>query len=99
MGVYYLSNKAVDDLSEIWEYTYEVWSEDQADNYYNFLLSSCQALADNPQKGKSYQNIIENLLGFIANKHIIFYKVLGENEIEVFRILHEKMDLRNRLND
>jgi toxin ParE1/3/4 len=99
MGIYYLSNKAVEDLSEIWEYTYEVWSEDQADIYYNSLLSSCQDLADNPQKGKPYHNICENLLGFFANKHIIFYKVIDENEIEVFRILHEKMDLKNRLKD
>lgn len=99
MGIYNLSNKAVDDLSEIWKYTYEVWSEDQADNYYNFLQGSCQALADNPQKGKPYHNIFENLMGFLAKKHIIFYKLIDENEIEVFRILHEKMDLKNRIND
>jgi toxin ParE1/3/4 len=52
MGIYYLSNKAVEDLSEIWEYTFDVWSEDQADKYYEFLLSTCQELAHNPEKGK-----------------------------------------------
>ena len=33
MAKYHLTNKAVDDLSEIWDYTYEVWSENQADKY------------------------------------------------------------------
>ena len=34
MAKYFLTHKAVDDLSKIWEYTYEVWSENQADKYY-----------------------------------------------------------------
>ena len=38
MSKYILSNKAVNDLSKIWEYTYEVWSENQADKYYFELL-------------------------------------------------------------
>ena len=28
------SNKAVEDLSSIWEYTFTEWSESQADEYY-----------------------------------------------------------------
>ena len=38
MAKYILTNRAVDDLSEIWTYTYDVWSEKQADKYYNMLL-------------------------------------------------------------
>lgn len=99
MGIYYLSNKAVEDLSEIWEYTFDVWSEDQADKYYEFLLSTCQELALNPEKGKSYHRIRKNLLGYLANRHVIFYVVKSEMEIEIIRILHEKVDLKNRIND
>ncbi|MCL6261539.1 type II toxin-antitoxin system RelE/ParE family toxin [Aquiflexum sp. TKW24L] len=99
MGIYYLSNKAVEDLSEIWEYTFDVWSEDQADKYYEFLLSTCQELALIPEKGKSYDKIRKNLLGYLANRHVIFYVVKPEMEIEIIRILHEKMDMKNRIND
>lgn len=42
MAKYILTNKAVEDLSEIWDYTFEVWSEAQADQYYYILLDSCK---------------------------------------------------------
>lgn len=38
MAKYLLTNKAVEDLSKIWDYTYEVWSENQADRYYTLML-------------------------------------------------------------
>lgn len=45
MAEYRLTNKAVEDLNGIWNYTAEEWSEEQADSYYEMLLNSCQALA------------------------------------------------------
>ena len=39
MAEYKLTNKAVEDLNDIWEYTIEKWSEEQADKYYNLLLT------------------------------------------------------------
>lgn len=97
MAKFHLSNKAVEDLSNIWDYTYEVWSEEQADKYYKILLNSCQEISENPNIGKNYNNISENLLGFLIKRHIIFYKNISENEITVIRILHGRMDLKNRL--
>lgn len=99
MGKFRLTNKAVDDLSVIWKYTYETWSENQADKYYEFLISSCQELAKKPQMGKSYDKISSNLLGYLVNRHIIFYQVVSENEIEIVRFLHERMDLKNRISE
>ena len=55
MSNFELTNKAVEDLSKIWNYTFEVWSERQADKYYKMLISNCQEIADNPDLGKSYQ--------------------------------------------
>lgn len=52
MASYILTNKAVEDLSKIWDYTFEVWSEVMADKYYTMLLDSCQDLAD----GKAWEN-------------------------------------------
>ena len=96
MAKYYLTNKAVQDLSEIWDYTYDEWSENQADKYYNFLLESCQEVADHPKFGKPYDEIEKDLLGFKSNHHNIFFKVISAKEIEVERILHEKMDLKSK---
>ncbi len=43
-----LTIKVVEDLTKIWEYTCVVWSENQADKYYEMLISSCQQIAENP---------------------------------------------------
>lgn len=34
MVEYFFTNKAVEDLSKIYEYTYQLWAENQADKYY-----------------------------------------------------------------
>ncbi len=92
------SNKAVEDLSGIWTYTLEEWSEKQADQYYDMLIISCSKIAENPRLfGRKYDQIAEDLLGFKVNKHLIFYKVIDTETILIVRILHERMDLKNRL--
>lgn len=97
MANYYLTNLAVNDLAEIWEYTYEEWSEKQANKYYKQLLESCQELANYPNFGKNYVLIQSDILGFKTNHHIIFYRIISVKEIEIIRILHERMDLKSKL--
>ena len=97
MSEYKLTNKAVTDLSKIWEYTFEVWSEKQADKYYDDLISNCVEIAENPNLGKSYEGISKQLLGIKTNRHIIFYRTLSEDYVEITRILHERVDLKKRI--
>jgi len=49
MAKYKLTNKAVDDLTKIWNYTFDKWSENQADKYYLMLLENCNEVACNPE--------------------------------------------------
>ncbi len=99
MAKFKLTSKAVEDLSKIWDYTFEVWSERQADNYYESLISNCQEIANNPELGKNYEGITQNLLGIKTNRHIIFYRTVNENYVEITRILHERMDLKKRITE
>ena len=99
MPKYYLTNKAVEDLTNIWNYTFEEWSEQQADNYYAMLILSCQEIENNPILGRTYEKVTSGLLGVKANKHIIFYRTINENSVEITRILHGRMDLKNRILD
>ena len=99
MAEYKLTNKAVEDLSKIWEYTFEVWSEKQADKYYDRLISNCAEIAQNPDLGKNYKGISNQLLGVKANRHIIFYRTLNENYVEITRILHERIDVTKRITE
>jgi len=62
MPSYYLTNKAIDDLSKIWDYTFENWSENQADKYYSSLIDSCNTIAQNPDLGIKYEGITKNCL-------------------------------------
>lgn len=81
------------------DYTIEVWSENQADKYYEMLISTCQEIADNPNSGKSFDGITESLLAMSANRHIIFCRTINENYVEITRILHERMDLKKRITE
>ena len=99
MAKYELTNKAVSDLNGIWEYTVGNWSENQADRYYNMLLDICQDIADNPELGINYHGIKSELFGLKASRHIIFYRKRIDQPIEITRILHGQMDLKNRITE
>ena len=92
-----LRQKAIDDLNDIWYYTLEKWSLEQADKYYTTIKLACNGIGQNPDVGKEYDGINKNLLGLNIGKHIIFYQSLSEDKIEVIRILHERMDLKKRI--
>ena len=97
MAKYKLTNQAVKDLSKIWKYTFDAWSEKQADNYYQSLITNCHNIAINPELGKKYEGISNQLLGLKANRHIIFYRTVKKNYVEITRIIHERMDIKKRL--
>lgn len=99
MANYYLTNKAVEDLTNIWNYTFEKWPEKQADKYYEMLINNCQEITVNPELGKNYDGIAATLYGIRTNRHIIFYRKISENEVEITRILHESMDLKKQILD
>jgi toxin ParE1/3/4 len=94
-----LRQEAIDDLNAIWVYTFEEWSEMQADKYYETLEFACIQIGKNPELGKKYEGISANLLGLRTGKHIIFYQVISKKEIEIIRILHERMDLKNTIEE
>ena len=58
------------------------------------LIYNCQVIADNPDMGKNYEGIKNELFGLKANQHIIFNRNLNENYVEITRALHERMDLK-----
>lgn len=72
MGKYFLTAKALSDLSDIYEYTYYFWSENQADKYYQNLIDCFHSLAKIPRIGRAYDEIDLGLLGFPMRKHVIF---------------------------
>ncbi|HQW78354.1 MAG TPA: type II toxin-antitoxin system RelE/ParE family toxin [Chitinophagales bacterium] len=98
--MYKISNEAQNDIENIWLYTFENWSTAQADRYYNLILDEIENLAQNPEVGKDCSHIRKDYLRSKVKSHFIFYKInKKENTIEIIRVLHQQMDIENRLND
>lgn len=88
--------QAIFDLEDIWLYTFHKWSLTQADRYHSLLIKEIEFLAAHPKSGKDQHHIREGYRSSKIKSHIIFYRIF-ENEIEIIRILHERMDIANRL--
>lgn len=92
MSSYQFTNKAVEDLSNIWNFIFDTRSKMQADKYYAELMDACVEMAGKPFLGRNYSGVVERLKGVKINRHIIFYRVIKEGVVEIERILHERMD-------
>ena len=93
-----ISKKAVSDLEEIWIYTVEKWSIEQADRYYNLVFDEINYICKHINTGKSMEHIRKDYRAAKVKSHLIFYRVVNDT-IEIIRILHERMDIENRFND
>jgi len=92
MANFTLRPAAIRDLEIIWKYTAETWDDEQADNYIHDLNDGFLLLAQMPFTGKDCSYIREGYRKYPINRHIIFYLV-SSNDIEIIRILHERMDV------
>ncbi|MBX3243357.1 MAG: type II toxin-antitoxin system RelE/ParE family toxin [Acidobacteria bacterium] len=95
---YIIRKEAHSDLEEIWLYTYETWSIEQADRYINLLLDEVEYLAGNPLLGRNYEHIREGYFCRQAGSHLIFYRFAKNRDlIEIVRMLHKRMNIDTRL--
>ena len=99
MAEYIISEKALEDLKNIWIYTAENWSVEQANRYYNLIVDEIEYVSENFEIAKNFENIRKNYKYSKVKSHLVFYKKTLNSEMEVVRILHERMDIKNRIND
>lgn len=93
-----LSNEAEKDLAKIWNYTFKTWSVAQADRYINLIFEEIDYLCEKPNSGKDVSYIREGYFRTKVKSHFIFFKInKKEHKIEIIRILHQRMDIENRL--
>ncbi|GGW42489.1 type II toxin-antitoxin system RelE/ParE family toxin [Arenibacter certesii] len=82
---YTLSLLARNDLSNIWEFTLEHWSSDQADKYIREIIEAIEKLCDNPQSGVDYSMVREGYGGIKVKSHMVFYRNAEGNKILIIR--------------
>jgi toxin ParE1/3/4 len=98
--IYKISKETSNDLEKIWLYTIETWSAEQADRYLNLLFDEIEYLCLKPNSGSDFGHVRKGYYRSRVKSHFIFY-IINEkkNEIEIIRILHQQMDIENRLNE
>ena len=96
---YKIGQEASQDIENIWLYTFENWSIEQADRYFNLIMDEIEYLAENPKSGIDYGNVRKGYFRSRIKSHFIFYKINRKNEeVEIIRILHQRMDIETQLN-
>ena len=97
MANYHLTKKALNDLDAIWTNTLKTWSEKKADEYYAALVETFAAIAKRPcHLDREYDEIHPGLYRRSCHKHLVFYLVVENGDIEIVRILHERMDIASK---
>ena len=99
MAEYIISEKALEDLNKIWVYTAGNWSIEQANRYYNLIVDEMEYVSENFEETKDFGNIRINYKFSKVKSHLVFYKKTENTEMEVVRILHERMDLKKRITE
>ena len=97
---YKISLLAKQDLENIWLYTFENWSFEQADRYLNLIMDEIEYVAQKPDSGFDFSSVRKGYYRSRIKSHFIFYRIGQKNDIvEIIRILHQTMDIENRLSE
>lgn len=92
-----ISRRAKNDLFEIWEYIAND-SFAQADKMSDEFEGIFSLLAENPEMGRSREELKENLRGFPHGNYVIFYQ--GDaGGIQIIRVLHGARDIPEKFED
>ena len=94
---YRISKQAIEDLNNIWIYTFRKWSKEQADRYYDLIIGEIEFISDNFDVGKSVDQTRKNYRVIKIKSHLIFYRKVENEIVEIVRILHQRMDVKRRL--
>ena len=62
---YRISSEAFTDLENIWEYTFDTWSEEQANRYYSLIVEEIEYIATHFEEGRDMNHIKK---GYMASK-------------------------------
>lgn len=94
---YRISKQAIQDLNEIWFYTYRNWSKDRADKYYQLILREIEFVVGHFSTAQSAEHLRKDYRKSRIKSHLIFFRKKEKDLIEVVRIVHHRMDIKKHL--
>jgi toxin ParE1/3/4 len=99
MSRFAVSPAARSDIRKIWDYTAENWSVRQADRYVTLIEDAFQRIAAGNVRGRSADEFRRGYLRLSIESHFIFYQLHASVDIKIMRVLHQRMNLPERLRD
>ncbi|MBN3725524.1 type II toxin-antitoxin system RelE/ParE family toxin [Burkholderia sp. Ac-20379] len=90
-----LTPMAQRDLEDIWSYTFEHWSLDQAERYVGEIIAMFEMLAQGKRVGKP-SSARDDYLRYLVGSHVVFYREMPHT-LDVIRVLHQRMDVDRHL--
>ena len=91
VSTYLLTPEAEKDLEDIWLYSYETWSERQANRYIEILEDTFVRLSYMPEQARELLDFDPPVRIFPSAKHIIIYRIAGR-AIVIIRVLGARQD-------
>ena len=91
-----LSRRADADLADIADYTISTFGIDQARQYRDQLKACFDSLRDNPQLGRSAEDLAPGLRRIRQQAHVVFY-LADARQVLIVRVLHHRMDFERHL--
>lgn len=95
---YRLLPSARADLEDIWLFSAQCWSEEQADIYVAGLTRECAVLVDFPVLARERREFDPPVRVRHYQSHLIVYRIV-ETDIIVIRILHGSRDWQTIIED
>jgi toxin ParE1/3/4 len=87
---YYLTEEAHADLVDIADRTFERWGEQQEEKYIGELYSRFSDVTANVNLGRTCDELRSGLRRIGQGSHVVYFRTIG-GEVEIVRILHERM--------
>ncbi|WP_096086146.1 type II toxin-antitoxin system RelE/ParE family toxin [Agaribacterium haliotis] len=97
MSRFTLTVKALADLKSIARYTQLEWGTEQRLIYLRQIDDSFHLLAKQQELGAPCDYIRAGYRKHPISNHLIFYRSLSADKIEIIRVLHKRMHVRSNL--
>ncbi len=97
MRPYHLTLSAEQDVDNITSYTFEKWGENQALHYAGLLEKRFFEIASKTAMVRSFSSLDPEIMVSKCEHHYIFFTHQSGQKPQIFAVLHERMNLLERL--
>jgi len=91
MGAFRLTERARQDLLEIWDHI-AAHNQAAADGLMDRLFERFAALAENPLIGPAREDLADGLRYLVYQNYLLLYRLAGD-EVVIVRVVHGRRDL------